>query len=169
MKKQWDLRRKLQYFYLRFKRLQGSPQSLALGTAIGAGLGVTPTLPFHTLLIIGATLMLRANTIAAIIAATLVSNPLTFALHYYAAWWLGDLVLPDRLTWEKLHQLLQLLKSEGLVQAFHTLSSLGWDTILVMTVGGCLLALPFGLVFYACSLRFFKQIHLKRMEKHRLH
>ncbi|PIE56792.1 MAG: hypothetical protein CSA34_02180 [Desulfobulbus propionicus] len=165
MRKKLDIRRKINYLALRFKRLRGSPRSLALGAALGAAIGVTPTLPFHTVLIIGTTMVFRVSTIAGIIAATIVSNPFTFALHYYAAWWLGDLIFPHRLTWKKLEGLLNQLRSDGLIHAWQTISSLGVDTLLVMTTGGLLLALPFGLLFYIFGLRFFESLQKKRLKK----
>ncbi|MBW2328784.1 MAG: DUF2062 domain-containing protein, partial [Deltaproteobacteria bacterium] len=85
----WDLRRLVRYYYLRFIRLQGSPHSLAMGAAVGAAIAVTPTLPLHTVTIIPITLLLRVNTIAALIAGTIVSNPLTFAAQYYVSWKIG--------------------------------------------------------------------------------
>ena len=37
------------YYYLKFIRLKGDPRSLALGTAIGVFVGLTPTIPLHTI------------------------------------------------------------------------------------------------------------------------
>lgn len=163
-----NIKRTIQYYYLRIIRLSGSPRSLALGVAVGAAIGITPTLPLHTVLIISVTLAMRVNTIAGIIAGTLVSNPLTFLIQYYLAWWLGDRIFPDRLTWERIKAIVLLLMEEGLLDSLKTISALGFDTIVVMMTGGLILAIPTGLIFYLLSYRFFCKMQLKRQEKHLL-
>ena len=81
-----SLPRTIKYYALKFKRLRGDPHSLALGTAIGIFIGISPTIPLHTVAIIGAALLLRASTIAALISASVVSNPLTMVPQYYLCW-----------------------------------------------------------------------------------
>jgi uncharacterized protein (DUF2062 family) len=164
----WDLHRIGRYYYLRFKRLQGTPYSLAMGTALGAAIAVTPTLPLHTVTIIPVTLLLRVNTIAAMIAGAVVSNPLTFAAQYYLSWKIGDWLLPDRLTWERLQQVLAMVKEAGLFEGMKILSHLSIDAILVMLTGGLVLAVPLGIVTYFISYRFFDHIRAKRQQKHLL-
>ena len=164
----WDPRRAVRYYYLRCIRLQGSPHSLAMGAAVGAAIAVTPTLPLHTIMIIPATLLLRINTIAALIAATIISNPLTFAAQYYLAWKIGDLLLPHRLTWERLQQVLALTKEAGFVEGTKILSHLSIDAILVMLTGGIILAVPLAVATYFFSYRFFDHLHTKRQQKHLL-
>ncbi|MCX5874811.1 MAG: DUF2062 domain-containing protein, partial [Deltaproteobacteria bacterium] len=70
--------RAAKYYYLKFLRLQGDPHSLALGVAIGLFVGITPTIPLHSALIIILAWPLRGNILAALIAATAISNPLTW-------------------------------------------------------------------------------------------
>lgn len=158
-------KRIIAYYYLRLKRLQGNPRSLAVGAAIGAAIGITPTLPFHTVMILTATLLLRVNPISALIAGTLVSNPLTFIPQYYAAWWLGNMIFPDRLTWLQIKQLLAELNSNGVMESIHTIWEVGFNAVAVMMTGGLLLAIPTGILFYIVGMRFFVAIHLKRREK----
>ncbi|NOQ47461.1 MAG: DUF2062 domain-containing protein [Desulfobulbaceae bacterium] len=163
-----DIRRTAKYFFLRFKRLRGTPHSLALGTAIGAAVAITPTLPLHTVMIISLTLLLRANTIAALIVGTIISNPLTFAIHYYAAWKVGDWIFPGRLTWNRLSELLQLIREKELIDGLKTLSHLSMDAILVMMAGGGILALVFALAIYFPAHWLFSTIQEKRRQKHLL-
>lgn len=164
----WDLQRIGRYYYLRFIRLQGTPYSLAMGAALGVAIGITPTLPLHTIVIVSITLLLRVNTIAALIAGTVVSNPLTFAAQYYISWKIGDLILPDRLTWERIQEVLTMVKEAGLVEGMKILSHLSIDAILVMLTGGLVLAVPLGVATYFISYRFFVHIHEKRRQKHLL-
>jgi uncharacterized protein (DUF2062 family) len=164
----FNLQRIARYYSLRFKRLRGDPRSLAMGTAVGVFIGITPTLPFHTIAIIGVTLLMRVSTIAALIAATVVSNPLTFAPQYYASWKVGDFLLPDRLTWDRIKEVLEVLTSEGIMESIKTVSHLSMDAVFVMMTGGVLIALPLTFLSYYLSLRFFIKIREKRRRKHLL-
>ncbi len=163
-----NIKRIFYYYYLRLKRLQGNPQNLAKGAALGAAIGITPTLPFHTIMILASCLLFRLNPVVAIIAGTLVSNPLTFVPQYFAAWWIGDKMLPGRLTWETIDLLMQKLQAEGLLDSLRTLCEVGLNTILVMAVGGIVLAIPTAILFYLAACKFFMTIHKKRREKHLL-
>ena len=139
-----------------------------MGAALGAAIAVTPTMPLHTVIIIPTTLLLRVNTIAALIAGTLVSNPLTFAAQYYLSWKIGDFLLPHRLTLERLQQVLAMVKEAGFIEGIKILSQLSVDALLVMLTGGFILAVPLGIATYFLSYRFFEHIQQKRRQKHLL-
>lgn len=153
------------YYYLRFIRLQDSPFSLALGAALGASIAVTPTLPLHTVCIIGLTLFLRVNTIAALLVGTLVSNPLTFAGQYYLSWKIGNILLPGKLEWNQIHTTLLLVQQSSPLEGIKIMSHLGFDALLVLQVGGLVLATPLGIITYLIAIRFFTQIHKKKQQK----
>lgn len=136
---------------------------------MGAAVGVTPTMPFHTIIVLALSYVLRLNPIAAILAATIVSNPFTIVLHYYAAWWIGTLFFPDRLSWKQVEALLIHLKKHGIVDNIHHFYDIGLSTISIMMTGGAILALIVGSLFYFCSLRFFIALDRKKREKHHLH
>ncbi|MBV5318160.1 MAG: DUF2062 domain-containing protein [Desulfobulbaceae bacterium] len=163
-----SLSRTVRFYTLRFKRLQGSNRSLALGAAIGSAVGATPTLPLHNVLILGFTLLFRVNPIAGIITANIVSNPLTFVPQYFLAWKIGDFFLPGRLTWEKIKSVLALIKTEGIMDSLDTVRAMGLDAILVMMVGGLVLAIPAGVLTYIIVFRFFARLQEKRRQKHLL-
>lgn len=162
------LRRTIRYYYLRFIRLRGTPHSLALGAAVGAAIAVTPTLPLHTVTIIPITLLLRVSTIAALIAGAVVSNPLTFAAQYYVSWKIGDMILPHRLTLERLQLVLAMIKEAGFVEGIKILSHLSVDALMVMLTGGFILAVPLGIATYFLSYLFFDHLQKKRRQKHLL-
>ncbi|MGB7312113.1 MAG: DUF2062 domain-containing protein, partial [Nodosilinea sp.] len=86
---QW--RRQIRYVYLRFLRLQGTPEQLARGLASGVFSGCFPLFGFQIVLGIAAATVLRGNRIMAA-AATWVSNPFTyvpiFAFNYQVGLWL---------------------------------------------------------------------------------
>jgi len=164
----WDFRRTAKYYFVRLKRLQGSPYSLAMGSAIGAAVAITPTLPLHTVIIVGITLVLRVNTIAAIIIATIISNPMTFLPQYWLAWRIGNCFFPGRLTWTRLKSILDMLLHQGMLDSLHTISQLSMDAALVLLTGGLVLAIPCGIITYLLTYRFFDKIQKKRKEKHLL-
>lgn len=161
-------RRASRYYYLRFLRLQGSPSSLALGSALGASIAVTPTLPLHTLCIVAVTLLLRVNTIAALMAGAVISNPLTFAGQYYLSWKIGSILLPGRLDWEQLHGILVLIRHSSFLDGIHIMGQLGFDAMLVLQTGGLVLAIPLGIITYLIAIRFFARLQEKKQQKHLL-
>jgi len=164
----WDLRRTAKYYFVRLKRLQGSPYSLAMGSAVGAAVGITPTLPLHTIIIVSITLALRVNTIAAIIVATIISNPMTFIPQYWLAWRIGNCFFPGRLGWQRLQSILDMILHQGLLDSLHTISKLSLDAALVLLTGGLILAVPVGIITYVITYRFFDKLQQKRREKHLL-
>jgi hypothetical protein len=159
--------RTAKYYYLKFLRLQGDPHSLALGVAIGLFVGTTPTIPLHSALIIILAWILRGNILAALIAATAISNPLTWLPQYYLCWRLGSWLLPRRLSWERIQGLLGLFASDAsFSQNLALLGQLGLEAVAVMLVGGVLLAIPFTCAGYLLSFKFFRALRKKRQEKH---
>lgn len=154
------------YYYRRFQRLRGDPYALAGGFAIGVFIGITPTMPLHTVVIILLTLATRTSTIAGILSSWLACNPLTYFPIYYFSLVIGNSVTPYELNWEKLKSALDiLLSSESFSTSIHTIIGLGFEAVIVMLVGGCILAVPFTLVSYYLSLKFFIMMKKKKIEK----
>jgi len=160
--------RTIKFYSLKFMRLRGSPYSLAMGTAVGVFIGISPTIPLHTVAIIGATLLMRVSTIAALLSATVVCNPLTMVPLYYLCWKVGDLVLPNRLSWERIEEVLTILKNSGFMESLDSITHLSTDAIIVMLSGGLLLGLPLAAVSYFTTFRFFTTLQEKKRQKHLL-
>ncbi|MDX9840844.1 MAG: DUF2062 domain-containing protein [Desulfobulbus sp.] len=160
--------RPIRYYLLRFLRLRGSPRSIALGAAIGATIGIAPTLPLNNVLTLFFTLLLRANPVAGLIAATVYSNPLTFFFQYYISWKIGDFLLPHRLSWERIQAAITHLRENGMLENLHIIQQLGWDAILVMLSGGLVLAVPGGIFTYVAVYRLTEKFQEKRRSKHLL-
>jgi len=149
-------RRTIRYYYLRIIRLRGDPHVLARGVAIGIFVGITPTIPFHTILAIVLAFILRSSKIAALLFTVIVSNPITFFFQYYFSWRLGNWLTFKDLSWEKIQAILDLLSANtGFRETVIALSGLGQDALLVLLVGGMTLALPFSLVGYLLAYLFF--------------
>lgn len=155
------------YYYLRFIRLKGDPQSLAFGTAIGVFIGITPTMPLHTAIILLLAVLTRTSAIAAILSSWIVCNPLTYIPIYYFSTVIGNTLTPYELNWEKIQNIVnEILSSQGFVHAIQLLAGLGFETIVVLLVGGTVLALPFAIASYYLSLSAFLKFRAKRREKH---
>ena len=162
-------KRSAKYYYLKFLRLKGDPQSLALGVAIGIFIGITPTMPLHTIVIIPLTLVTRSSTIAALLGSLLVCNPVTYVPQYYLSTIIGNALTPYELTWSRIKDVLDiLLQHQGFQKSIEALVGLGYEAAIVLVVGGTVLALPCALASYFVSLRFFQKIRQKRSQKHLL-
>ncbi len=160
-------KRTLRYYYLKFTRLQGDPQSLAKGTAIGIFLGITPIIPLHTILVLLVTFITRTSTIAAMLATIMVCNPLTYVAQYYFSIVIGNAITPYNLNWERMKAVLDVLLSKpGFSESMQSLGSLGIEAAIILIIGGTVLALPFTIASYFFSLRFFGTVREKRRNKH---
>ena len=129
-------------FYDKFISLQGEPREIAISTALGVFIGVTPTIPFHTVAITFLCLLFRQNLTAAILSATVISNPVTIPFFYYGQYELGRM----------------LLGHEGLTVVFDDVSlayliDLGWHIFYPLQVGGLIIAGVFAIPAYFITHR----------------
>jgi uncharacterized protein len=134
------LRRTLRYYRLKFKRLQDSPRKLAWGMALGVFVGVTPTFPLHTLIVLGLAPLFRVSLLTAFMGIW-VMNPLTIAPLYYAAYKVGNLLLLRTAPFGFPHHL-----------DFHALADLLWRGGLALQLGGLLIAIPLAVMAYFLTL-----------------
>src|SRR5262245_19861478 len=109
--------RKLSKLVQSILSLQDTEHSIALGTAIGLFVAWTPTVGIHMILVVGLTLLLRANKVAGLIAVYL-SNPFTIVPMYWIDYWLGALVLDQELTYDELRSILHYHGWAGFKTAF---------------------------------------------------
>lgn len=79
-------------FLTRTGSLEVDEFTLARGVALGLFIGLTPTVGIQTLLMLGASMALRANFPAAFVASC-INNPLTFAPFYFGFHRLGDYLM----------------------------------------------------------------------------
>jgi uncharacterized protein (DUF2062 family) len=159
-------RRFFRYYYLRFIRLQGDPREIARGVAIGVFIGITPTIPLHTILILIIAFLLRAGKIAGLLASCVVSNPLTFFFQYFLAWRIGTWLLPYDLSWERIQSVMAVISGHSNFKtSLDALGKLGGESIMVMLAGGVILALPFTIASYFLSLSFFTSLRQKKNKR----
>jgi hypothetical protein len=109
--------------------------------AIGVFIGITPTMPFHTVLAVSLAVLLRASKLAAALGVW-VCNPLTIPLFYYGSYRLGRFVLglPD----------LNLPSNYSLL----SLVQLGSHVTVAMLHGGVLLGILPALLAYILTHNF---------------
>lgn len=161
--------RTARYYRLKFLRLKGDPESVARGVGLGVFVGISPTLPLHTIQLLLFCPLFRGNLIAALLAATIVSNPLTFFFQYYFSWMVGNWLLPSRVSWNEIHALLNYITGDSTFrQAIEAVLHLGKDALLTLLVGGWVLALPFAVIFYFLSRTALVRFRNKRLKKHLL-
>lgn len=143
---------KLKRLFEKVKALHGDPHYVAMGMAIGIFIGVTPSMPFHTILAITLALAFRASKPAAILGIW-ISNPLTAPFLYVAAYKTGYLFFEESHGGlASIYRLVEQLEGDGsLFQKLEWFSAFLTDKLsllLVMNIGGALLALPCGIAAY---------------------
>lgn len=148
---QW--RRQLRYVYLRFLRLQGSPEQLARGMASGIFSGCFPLFGFQTILGIGVATVLRGNRLMAA-AATWISNPFTyvpiFAFNYQVGhWMLGG---GSSQTFDDLDTL-------------HSWMDLGTEVSARLMLGSAVVGTVVGVASYFIGLPLIKRVRSRRLAR----
>jgi len=137
-----QLYRRLKKFYIRFISLRGEPETIAMGMALGVFIGVTPTIPFHTALIILFGLIWRHNLAAAYLGSWLISNPVTIPIFYFGQYELGRYLLgmPE----------MHLAMTDFSLAA---IASLGWHVFVPLLTGGIVTAPLFAIPAYFITYR----------------
>jgi len=165
MKLVTGIQRIIRYNLIRIKRLSGDPRAIAGGIAIGVLIGLSPTMPLHTPLIIGLALLTRTSVLAGVAVSWLVCNPLTFFPIYYVSVLIGNYLTPYEINFQKVQLLLdQIMGGGGFQASLNIVMALGQEAIVVLLVGGFVFALPFSFLSYYLSVPFFKKRQQKRLK-----
>ncbi len=148
-----SLKRTVRYQWLKFKRLQGDPRKLAWGMALGVFIGVTPTVPFHTALVLILAPCLGISPVTAYLGIW-VMNPVTIAPLYLAAYKVGQFLL---------------FRGEPLIlpatfDVQNTLELL-WRGGLALQVGGVIIALPPAIISYFLTIRAIQRYRQRQARK----
>ncbi|MCG6919085.1 MAG: DUF2062 domain-containing protein [Deltaproteobacteria bacterium] len=131
----------LQEFWRQLRELRGKPHKISLGMAIGVFIGITPTIPFHTVLAVALAALLRGSKLAAALGVW-VSNPLTIPFFYYGSYRLGRFVLGyPQLVLPADYSIISLVK-------------MGKHVTVAMLHGGVLLGILPGLLAYFLTYKF---------------
>lgn len=147
------LRRTIRYHWLKFRRLQGDPRRLAWGMALGIFIGVTPTIPFHTVAVLALAPLLRVSMITAYLGIWIM-NPVTMVPMYLAAYKVGEWLLYQGrpLTFPEIYN-------------YHTLLDLLWRGGLALQVGGVIIALPPAIGSYFLTLWAIQRYRRQKAQK----
>ena len=153
-KKRWPLKlkEKLHQSLVQLKTLEGDPHYIAMGMGIGVFVGVTPTIPFHTVLAIALAFIAKGSKPAAAIGVWF-SNPFTIPIFYWGSYKAGSVILGN---------------AAPVVLAGHSISSLlqlGLDVTLAMIAGGILLGIVPGIIAYVITLRLFTLIRSRKRNR----
>ncbi len=138
-------------WYQQFISLKGKPRDLAFGLAIGVFIGVTPTIPLHTLLIVLICFLLKKNITAAYLGSWLISNPLTIPFFYVTQYRLGKCLLGNGYP-------LCLIQEYSLLHLIQR----GWDMILPLLIGGIIMAPFFAVPTYFIAHKILTTVRKNR-------
>jgi len=117
--------------------------------AIGVFIGVTPTIPLHTVLAVALAFVFRGSKPAAALGVW-VSNPITIPFFYFGSYRLGGMLFNITAPFHpRLHSISELFQ-------------VGTKITLAMICGGVLLAIPLGLGAYGLTLGLCKRIQKQR-------
>jgi len=143
-----SLKDRLKALFVRIKELHGDPRYIAMGMAIGVFVGVTPTIPFHTIIAIALAFIIRGSKPAAAIGVWF-ANPLTIPFFYIGSFKLGTLILNKPIPFD--------VKFESIT----ALLTLGIDVTIAMIVGGAILGILPAIVAYILTYRIMTTVREK--------
>jgi uncharacterized protein len=141
------LKGRFRLFYEKFISLKGEPSQIAAGLAIGVFVGVTPTIPFHTALIILLGLLFRQNITAGYLGSWMISNPLTIPLLYVSQYELGRFLLG-----------MERCRFELADYSIGAIAALGWEILLPLLTGGMIMAPIFAVPAYFIAHRLIASV-----------
>jgi uncharacterized protein (DUF2062 family) len=120
-----------------------------MGMGIGVFVGVTPTIPFHTVLAIALAFIAKGSKPAAIIGVWF-SNPITIPFFYWGSYKAGMLMLGNAAPVQSTDYTLATMLEQG------------FAVTLAMIAGGILLGIIPGVVAYVVTLRMFAAIQSRK-------
>ncbi len=150
--KTWqNWQRTLRYFYLRFIRLQGSPEYIAKGIAIGVFAGMFPILGLQMIVSVALASVMGGHKIVAA-AASWISNPFTYIPMYGFNFWIGQCILGRN----------TLIFSMENLQSWQNLMLLGKEVLTTLFFGCLVVGLISTIISYFVSLKMIRRIRLQR-------
>lgn len=163
----WNLPRSM---YRAIVTLHGSPEDIALGTALGFFVAFTPTLGFQIFISVILATCLRASRAAAFIPIW-ITNVFTAVPIYAFTYMIGAFFWPGPSAGEVYQRLKEAFSQLGahsfyhIEQQFGIFLELGMDIFIPMTVGGFVVGGISGLISYPFTLRAVRSYQAHRREK----
>ena len=143
-----SIKDRLKALFVWLKELQGDPRYIARGMAIGVFVGVTPTIPFHTVIALALAFILKGSKPAAAIGVWF-ANPVTIPFLYIGSFKLGILILNKPIPFDT--------KFESIT----ALMTLGLDVTIAMIVGGAILGILPAIIAYLLTYRIMIRVREK--------
>ena len=139
----------LREFVKRIKKLEGDPHYIAMGMAIGVFVGITPTMPFHTVVAVALAFILRGSKAAAALGVWF-CNPITAPFFYLGSYKTGMFIFGNSVPFDvKYESILELLK-------------LGMDVTMAMIAGGVILGILPGIAAYFITRKIMTTIRSRK-------
>jgi hypothetical protein len=155
--KRWSFVRQAKLNFLRFARMDGTPDEIAKGLALGIFIGMTPTFGAQMLLAVFFAFLLKENKLAAVLGVW-ITNPITAPFVYAFEYETGRLLLgmprvqlPNELS-------------------FKAVTDLGYQVLVPLWFSGVLYGVIGAILAYALTLRFIpvvKAWHMPRWPRPR--
>ncbi|MDY6881808.1 MAG: DUF2062 domain-containing protein [Desulfatiglans sp.] len=157
--------RQLKYYYLRFLRLRGQPEELALGMAFGVFAGMMPIMPFQTAVAVTLAIFFKGSKITAAIG-TWISNPLNLYLVYFYNFKLGAFLLGIPKKSAGFSAIMAAIRSgEEAMVVVGELMSVGGTTAMAFLVGGVVMGTLTSIPTYLFFLYSFRRIKSWRQSR----
>ena len=146
--------------------LDDAPHSIALGTAIGMFIGMTPTVGIQMILVIVVAFLtqslFRFNRVAALITVY-ISNPLTVAPIYFFHYIVGTLFVGGNITWNEFSEKLRSNSDLGWWQEWW--EKINWLFVEVgapLILGSLVVATVLGIATYPVMRRLLRSFRKKK-------
>ncbi|MHC4872116.1 MAG: DUF2062 domain-containing protein [Planctomycetota bacterium] len=143
-------------------KLRATPHAIALGTAIGIFVGMTPTVGLQMLIGVIIATVVGANRVAAALPAW-ITNPFTIVPIYSFNYWLGTFFVKGPGLEEFKIKISQL-------SGWRSVYDLGVDILVPLTIGCCLVGIALAIPAYPLAYRmvsiFRRRLQRRKIERH---
>ena len=151
-RKSWR-RRRIRLIYLKLLRLRGRPEVIAKGLAVGVFAGCFPFFGLQSLVGIFLATLFRGSKVAAV-AATWISNPLTYVPIFVFNYKIGKLLLGTEDTFLSLD-----------IKSFTAFKELGPTFAITLLVGCLTVGLILAFITYFYSLAILERLRRSRSRR----
>lgn len=151
------LTRRFRYAYLKLLRLRDKPQVVAKGLAVGVFAGCFPFLGLQSLIGLLLATLCRGSKVAAL-AATWISNPLTYVPLFVFNYKIGKLLLGTE------DQELPPLD----IESFTAFKELGSTFAITLLTGSFVVGMILSVITYFYGLAIFERLHDRAVSRRRL-
>lgn len=149
-----QIKQRIQRGIQRLKATQGDPHYVAMGMALGVFVSSTPTIPFHTVIAVALSFVLRASKVTAAIGVWF-SNPLTIPVLYFASYKVGTFIFGISSPYD------------ANAQPVWDLLSLGIDITMASIVGGIIIGFIPAITAYLVTRKIVTRMRSNKKGDHK--